>query len=169
MKAHAADGHRPLGGVGHAQRAPDPFARRVIPDKHDGGRLAAAHTGAAGGAQGPEGAADVSSIRRIMWDRVGLVRDAAGLASAIRDLAALEAGGASRPARDLALVGRLVATSALAREESRGAHWRTDWPEAREAWRRRSFVRLAADGGVEPVTEPAAPFGRAAAAAGSAA
>ncbi len=40
-------------------------------------------------------------------------------------------------ARNLLLAGELVVTAAREREESRGAHFRIDFPESRPAWRRR--------------------------------
>ncbi|MBF4627056.1 L-aspartate oxidase [Curtobacterium flaccumfaciens] len=81
--------------------------------------------------------ADVSAVRQavqsVMTDRVGLLRDAVGLASARRDLDALTAptGGGVREHEDRALLdlARLVALAAEARTESRGAHARTDHPD----------------------------------------
>lgn len=80
---------------------------------------------------------DVGAVRQavqsVMTDRVGLLRDADGLASARRDLDALTAptGGGVREHEDLALLdlARLVALAAEARNESRGAHARTDHPD----------------------------------------
>lgn len=49
-----------------------------------------------------------------------------------------------RPSHELAnllLAGRLMAEAALVREESRGAHYRTDFPEARAEWRRHITFR----------------------------
>jgi L-aspartate oxidase len=83
-----------------------------------------------------------------MWEQVGLVRTAPGLASAVRELAALEAASPAGRLRDMALTGRLIAAAALARAESRGGHYRADAPEPRDQWRRRSFVRLDDDGSV---------------------
>lgn len=79
---------------------------------------------------------DVGAVRQavqsVMTDRVGLLRDAVGLASARRDLDALTAptGGGVREHEDRALLdlARLVALAAEARTESRGAHARTDHP-----------------------------------------
>lgn len=80
---------------------------------------------------------DVGAVRQavqsVMTDRVGLLRDAVGLASARRELDALTAptGGGVREHEDRALLdlARLVALAAEARTESRGAHARTDHPD----------------------------------------
>ncbi|TSD12731.1 L-aspartate oxidase [Curtobacterium sp. KBS0715] len=73
------------------------------------------------------------AVQSVMTDRVGLLRDAVGLASARRDLDTLTAptGGGVREHEDRALLdlARLVALAAEARTESRGAHARTDHPD----------------------------------------
>ena len=82
-----------------------------------------------------------------MWDKVGIVRDGDGLQYATQHLAAWRAALPTphdRPSHELAnmlLVGRLMAVAALEREESRGAHYRTDFPERREDWRRHITFR----------------------------
>jgi len=73
-------------------------------------------------AAAPRAIADLPSIRRLMETQVGVVRDAAGLAEAV---AALEPRARHC---DAALVALMIARGALAREESRGAHWRSDCP-----------------------------------------
>jgi L-aspartate oxidase len=45
--------------------------------------------------------------------------------------------------RNLAETGRLIARAALERTESRGAHWRDDYPVADPAWQRRQIVYAA--------------------------
>ena len=70
----------------------------------------------------PRAIADLPSIRRLMETQVGVVRDAAGLAEAV---AALEPRAKTC---DAALVALMIARGALSREESRGAHWRSDCP-----------------------------------------
>ncbi|MBV9573837.1 MAG: L-aspartate oxidase [Acidobacteriales bacterium] len=81
----------------------------------------------------------VREIQEVMWKDVGVVRSGAGLGNAIRqleDMSSLVAGATTRrshEAQNLLTSGLLVARSALAREESRGAHYRTDFPEHNDA------------------------------------
>jgi L-aspartate oxidase len=80
-----------------------------------------------------------TEVRRIMWDDVGIVRDAAGLARAIERLEAIGARPLNTTSWNFVTLGRLVARAALARTESRGSHYRQDFPERDEAWARHSF------------------------------
>ncbi len=90
---------------------------------------------------------DRASLQGLMWDKVGIVRDGDGLASATRQLAAWRAAlpepydRASHELANLLLAGRLMAEAALIREESRGAHYRTDFPLPHEEWRRHITFR----------------------------
>jgi Fumarate reductase flavoprotein C-term len=115
---------------------------------------------AVGEAQGRPGmgASEVRGrLRRVMTDRVGVVRSGAGLAEAMAELERLaldlEPPGARSPGGEppgtyrfevanLIQLGRAVAELAIRREESRGGHWRSDHPEPVEAWRvRQTLVR----------------------------
>jgi succinate dehydrogenase/fumarate reductase flavoprotein subunit len=80
----------------------------------------------------------VRELGRAMWADGGLLRSASGLESGLRALAKSEAdiayfeqlGKSSRrpfEAQSLACVARAILCSALAREESRGAHFRSDF------------------------------------------
>jgi L-aspartate oxidase len=77
----------------------------------------------------------VREIQDLMWKDVGIIRSGVGLKRAILRLDEI-ASRISNPqtrraheAQNLHLAGLLVARSALKREESRGAHYRTDFPE----------------------------------------
>ncbi len=85
----------------------------------------------------PEAATErwVSELRALMWKDAGLLRDKVGLERALRGLEALAVTmprGMYRraiEARNLHVVAGLIVASALGREESRGAHYRNDFPE----------------------------------------
>ncbi len=76
-------------------------------------------------------------LRELLWQRAGLERDAAGLRDAAVVLAgwqAVDPTPAGREDANLLDLGRLLVHAALRREESRGAHYRTDFPEPRDEW-----------------------------------
>jgi len=82
-------------------------------------------------------------IQRIAWEKCGIVRSAEGLREAAEQLEAM--APQSPEERNLRQVALLIARCALARQESRGAHFRIDYPETREAFARHSVVGKQAD------------------------
>jgi L-aspartate oxidase len=73
-------------------------------------------------------------LAEIMWRQVGILRSGKELKSAIEALEALELPRSEKNTRggyelqNLRTLGRLIAQCALAREESRGSHYRSDFP-----------------------------------------
>ncbi len=84
----------------------------------------------------------VARLRRAMTDGAGVVRDADGLIRCLREIAAVEAAQPGCPALlNMTATATLIAGAALLRQESRGAHCRSDFPET-EARGRRSRLLL---------------------------
>jgi L-aspartate oxidase len=89
----------------------------------------------------------VTALQSLLWDKVGIVRSGEGLRKAANILAAWETElkpPTDRPSYELAnmvLVGRLMAEAALIREESRGAHYRSDFPHPSDAWLKHIIFR----------------------------
>jgi len=80
-------------------------------------------------------------LRKRMHGQVGVVRDAAGLGATLDWLTAANANVG--PARAI-IAARLIAAGALARQESRGGHYRSDFPQT--AAPHRTFIRRGGDG-----------------------
>jgi succinate dehydrogenase/fumarate reductase flavoprotein subunit len=98
-----------------------------------------------------------SDLGKLMWERVGIVRSGPKLRQAVAELSEETARAAQVSARggrqfnltwqqaldlrNLLLVSDLIARSALLREDSRGAHYREDFPETDHAnWLKNIYV-----------------------------
>jgi L-aspartate oxidase len=149
------------GPVDNPAHPPHPFGYAPPPgDPAPAGpgtqRPGAAGPGGAGPGVGPEAGAGWvrRRVRRLMTDKVGVVRSGEGLAEAMGELERLtedlgDPGPEVFEAANLVQLGRAVAELAARREESRGGHWRSDHPVPVEAWRVRQTLARTADGGLE--------------------
>ena len=70
-------------------------------------------------------------VKRVMWERVGILRDRDSLRRAIKEFEQIEASNLSNSSRNFVTLALLVSRAALWREESRGGHFRSDFPEQR--------------------------------------
>jgi L-aspartate oxidase len=92
----------------------------------------------------------VREIRSLLWLHAGLLREGASLQQGESALAVIESklsrradNRASLEASSMLLLGRAILHSALARTESRGAHFRSDYPRRDdENFQRHSILRL---------------------------
>jgi L-aspartate oxidase len=110
-------------------------AETMIAEKPEGSAVSMAAPLASGGVS-TEAATErwIVELRALMWKYAGLLRDANGLRQAERELGALAVSmpkGLFRravEARNLHAVADLIVSAALGRKESRGAHYRNDFP-----------------------------------------
>ena len=92
----------------------------------------------------------IANLRHLAWRHAGITRSGDGLREGLQQLDLLSTlfeKGLSRTSRhgfetdNMYQVIRLVARCALAREESRGGHFRSDYPDAKPGFRKHSRIR----------------------------
>ncbi len=122
-EAAAADGSRPAGN-------PEPSNLTSLAARDPGSPISTAVR---------------KRVKRVMWERVGILRDRDSLRRAIREFEQIASANLSTSSRNFVTLGMLVAKAALWREESRGGHFRTDFPEPADKWRVHSVQRVGAE------------------------
>jgi len=108
---------------------------------------------------------DRRAMQALMTEGVGVLRSADSMAQAIDGLGRLVVGDLPQgrsprawEATNLHALSSVLAAHALAREETRGSHWREDFPEVDDArWRVRLVATADPDGVVRTRREPVAP------------
>lgn len=90
-------------------------------------------------------------LRQLTWDCCGIIRDGEGLNRALEWLSATEwsAAPVNFEMSNMHAVAELIARCALAREESRGGHYRSDFPDKSPAFARHSTIRRGGDAAFE--------------------
>ncbi|MCO5968135.1 L-aspartate oxidase [Actinoallomurus soli] len=101
-----------------------------------------------------------ADVQQVMTSCAGVLRNGPGLERAARDLAALADRTTGEPcteaweATNLHTVASLIVAAARRREETRGSHWREDFPDADENWLGHLVSTLADDGTITTDYEP---------------
>jgi len=102
----------------------------------------------------------LARLRETMSAQVGMERTQEGLTRALHTLAEIEAEAPDNAAmRNIIDSARLIAVSALMRTESRGSHYRADYPDTSPHWRRHTLLTLKeAEAAAARATQPDAPM-----------
>jgi L-aspartate oxidase len=90
----------------------------------------------------------VSELKKLMWSKAGVIRSGIGLNEALERISRWHPGSDIPSTRrqieelNLLTIGDLICRSALARQESRGGHYRVDFPRRNDSsFRRHSVIR----------------------------
>ncbi len=108
---------------------PQPLRREAVDVSGDGGNAV--------------DTALVKQLRETMSRGVGVVRDRAGLIEALATIDELAGKSQSERMTNMLTSARMIAAAALARTESRGGHYRSDYPDHGAEWQHRTFMTLA--------------------------
>jgi L-aspartate oxidase len=128
-----------LEGLVYGARAAQNMREHLRSHRHNPVVAGAENTAASTNGQAAQIEAFIKKVQSLMWQYVGVVRDGKGLRQVVSELSELQkqlpASGERRghEAANILQAGLLIARSALAREESRGAHYRLDFPLKNDA------------------------------------
>ncbi|MEP6925507.1 MAG: L-aspartate oxidase [Pyrinomonadaceae bacterium] len=84
-------------------------------------------------------------VKRLMWERVGIARDSNNLKRALREFEQIGQANLGTASRNFVTLAMLITKAALWREESRGGHFRNDFPDRDEKFQVHSIQKLAAE------------------------
>ena len=92
-----------------------------------------------------------AELQQAMSEGAGVLRSAESLTAAADRLRALGSGGggvgtAAWELANLTTVATALVAAAYSRQETRGCHWRSDWPEPAERWRAHLHGAVTAEG-----------------------
>ncbi|KPB02373.1 L-aspartate oxidase [Ahrensia marina] len=85
---------------------------------------------------------NMADLRESMSANMGVLRNKEGMKEALVRLLELEANSHSLRFTNVVITAKLMCIAALNREESRGGHARTDFPDEAENWKRRTLLTL---------------------------
>ncbi len=97
----------------------------------------------------------IEKVRSAMSQDVGVIRTAEGLTRALTLIDDLEHHARDISTRNTLIAARLVTAAALARTESRGGHYRSDFPDTDPAQARRTYLTLEAARAISSAPSPA--------------
>jgi L-aspartate oxidase len=85
-------------------------------------------------------------VQRLMWDRVGIIRSHESLKRALQEFEQISHASLGQASRNFLTLATLIARAALWREESRGGHFRQDFPERDDLnWQVHSIIQKEAE------------------------
>lgn len=103
-------------------------------------------------------------LQEVMWDKVGIIRNGHDLKLALEEISRMKVEDLPRVCpgikgrifnaewmealelQNILDAAELIATAALFREESRGGHYREDFPTSRRQWLRNTVIERKDDG-----------------------